>query len=61
MYKYLIRTPEGEKLYKADPFANYAEMRPGNASKTYDITKFKWTDGTWMHTLLAIFYRRMST
>ena len=48
MYKYLIRTPEGEKLYKADPFANYAEMRPGNASKTYDITKFKWTDGTWM-------------
>ena len=48
MYKYLIRTPEGEKLYKADPFANYAEMRPGNASKTYDITKFKWTDGAWM-------------
>ncbi len=48
MYKYLIRTPEGEKLYKADPFANYAEMRPGNASKTYDITKFKWTDDAWM-------------
>ena len=48
MYKYLIRTPEGEKLYKADPFANYAETRPGNASKTYDITKFKWTDGAWM-------------
>ena len=23
-------------------------MRPGNASKTYDITKFKWTDGAWM-------------
>ncbi len=49
MYKYLIRTSEGEKLYKADPFANYAEMRPGNASKTYDITKFKWTDATWMN------------
>lgn len=32
LYKYLIRTPAGEKLYKADPFANYAEMRPGNAS-----------------------------
>ncbi len=48
MYKYLIHTPEGEKLYKADPFANYAEMRPGNASKTYDISKFKWTDDTWM-------------
>lgn len=48
MYKYLIYTPSGEKRYKADPFANYAEMRPGNASKTFDIYKFKWTDSAWM-------------
>ncbi|MCM1262034.1 MAG: 1,4-alpha-glucan branching protein GlgB [Butyrivibrio sp.] len=48
MYKYLIRTPGGGKCYKADPFANYAEMRPGNASKTFDISKFKWGDGAWM-------------
>ena len=48
LYKYLIRTPAGEKLYKADPFANYSEMRPGNASKTFDISKFKWTDGAWL-------------
>ena len=48
LYKFLIHTPWGEKLYKADPFANYAEMRPGNASKTYDISKFKWTDSAWM-------------
>ena len=48
MYKYLIRTPSGEKRYKADPFANYSEMRPGNASKTFDISKFKWTDDAWM-------------
>ena len=48
LYKFLIRTPAGEKLYKADPFANYAEMRPGNASKTFDISKFKWTDGAWL-------------
>lgn len=48
MYKYLIHTPSGEKLYKADPFANYTEMRPGNASKTFDISKFKWSDGAWM-------------
>ena len=27
LYKFLIQTPYGEKLYKADPFANYAEMR----------------------------------
>ena len=48
MYKYLIQTPAGEKLYKADPFANYTEMRPGNASKNFDITKFKWSDDAWM-------------
>lgn len=50
LYKYLITTPDGEKLYKADPFANYAEMRPGNASRTFDIGKFKWTDDAWMKT-----------
>ncbi|MDE6749990.1 MAG: 1,4-alpha-glucan branching protein GlgB [Lachnospiraceae bacterium] len=48
MYKYLIHTNGGEKRYKADPFANYSEMRPGNASKTFDIYKFKWTDSAWM-------------
>lgn len=48
MYKYLIQTPSGEKLYKADPFANYTEMRPGNASKTFDISGFNWSDEAWM-------------
>lgn len=48
LYKFLIRTPAGEKLYKADPFANYAEMRPGNASRTFDISKFKWSDEAWL-------------
>lgn len=48
LYKYLIITQEGEKLYKADPFANSAELRPGTASRTTDLTKFRWTDTTWM-------------
>ncbi len=48
LYKYLIETPEGDKLYKADPYASYAEIRPGTASKIYDISKIKWTDNTWM-------------
>ncbi len=58
MYKYLIRTPAGEKLYKADPFANYTEMRPGNASKTFDITKFKWSDDAWMKARNGIDYNK---
>lgn len=48
LYKFLITTPTGEKLYKADPFANYAELRPGTASRTTDISGFKWTDDIWM-------------
>ena len=48
LYKYLITTPYGEKLYKADPFANSAELRPGTASKTADISGFRGTDGVWM-------------
>ena len=48
LYKYLIITQEWEKLYKADPFANSAELRPGTASRTTDLTKFRWTDTTWM-------------
>lgn len=48
MYKFLITTPGGKKLYKADPFANHAELRPGTASITTDITGFKWTDSKWM-------------
>ncbi|MEY8522180.1 1,4-alpha-glucan branching protein GlgB [Lachnospiraceae bacterium 38-10] len=48
MYKFLVVTEAGDKLYKADPFANYAEMRPGNASKTTDLSGFKWSDSAWL-------------
>ena len=48
LYKYLILTKDGNKLYKADPYANYAELRPGTASCVTDITKLKWTDDVWM-------------
>ena len=47
-YKFLIHTPSGEKLYKADPFANYAELRPGTASRIYDLNHFEWKDEKWM-------------
>ncbi len=48
MYKFVITTPSGEKIYKADPYGNYMELRPGNASKVTDLTGFKWTDHLWM-------------
>ncbi|MDC7301623.1 1,4-alpha-glucan branching protein GlgB [Agathobacter ruminis] len=48
LYKYLIISDTGEYLYKADPYASYAEMRPGTASAVADTEHFKWTDGVWM-------------
>ena len=48
LYKYLITTSRGEKLYKADPFANKAELRPGTASVTADMSKIRWQDTAWM-------------
>ena len=48
LYKFCITSPSGELLYKADPYANYAEKRPGNVSRVYDITNFKWNDSVWM-------------
>ena len=53
MYKYLIETQDGRKLYKADPYANYAELRPGTASKVADISKLKWSDEKWMEARAA--------
>ncbi len=48
LYKYLIHTPEGKKLYKADPYANASELRPGTASKTANLSGFSWGDEKWL-------------
>ncbi len=47
-YKFAIRTKKGELLYKADPYAFHAELRPGNASKVADVDHFKWSDDKWL-------------
>lgn len=48
LYKFFIKAKDGSTLYKADPFANYAEKRPGTASKIYNLNGFKWTDSKWI-------------
>ena len=48
MYKFLITTREGKKLYKADPFANYAQKRPNTASIVTNLEGFHWKDKKWM-------------
>ncbi len=44
MYKYLIHGYDGQDYYKADPFAFYSELRPGTASRVYDLADYDWTD-----------------
>ena len=48
LYKYCITAQDGSKKYKADPYANWAELRPGTASRTVDISGYKWGDARWM-------------
>ena len=47
-YKFEINAHSGVVLQKADPYANFAELRPGTASMTYDIGGYSWKDKKWM-------------
>lgn len=47
-YKYEIKNRRGEPMLKADPYANYAELRPGNASVVWDLSKYDWQDEVWL-------------
>ncbi len=47
-YKFFIQAQDGSILYKADPYANFAEKRPGTASRIYNLEGFDWTDSKWM-------------
>ena len=49
IYKYEIKNRKGEPMLKADPYGNFAELRPNNASVVWDIGKFQWTDDSWMN------------
>ena len=48
LYKYCIETPWFEKILKSDPYAYYAEVRPDNASRVYDIEGYEWHDSEWL-------------
>lgn len=48
IYKYEIKTREGLPMLKADPYANYAQLRPDTASIICDLSKFSWDDEAWL-------------
>lgn len=47
LYKYAIETPDNKVLYKADPYAFYAEKKPNTASCLYNMSKYQWHDSPW--------------
>ncbi len=44
----MIITQEGKALYKADPYANAAQLRPETASVITNLKGFKWSDSEWV-------------
>jgi len=48
LYKFAITTASGKVILKSDPYAQYAEFRPGTASVITDTSNFKWSDDAWM-------------
>ena len=48
VYKYEIKFKNGDPALKADPYANYAELRPNTASVVWELNQFTWTDDEWM-------------
>ncbi|HKM00070.1 MAG TPA: 1,4-alpha-glucan branching protein GlgB [Mobilitalea sp.] len=48
IYKYALCTASGEILYKSDPYAFAAQLRPETASVVYDLEGYTWTDEAYM-------------
>ena len=47
-YKYVIRSQDGSRLEKADPFARRTETPPATASVAWPADGYAWSDTTWM-------------
>ena len=49
LYKYEIRSRNGDVFLKADPYAFYSEVRPNTSSIVYHVDKkYRWHDKEWM-------------
>ncbi|UYL09624.1 1,4-alpha-glucan branching protein GlgB [Bdellovibrio sp. SKB1291214] len=46
-YKFIITSPQGHKIEKADPYAFYSEEAPKTASKIWNLD-YQWQDQEWM-------------
>ncbi|GGQ98851.1 1,4-alpha-glucan branching protein GlgB [Deinococcus ruber] len=49
-YKYAITGPNGQTVWKADPYATTSELRPKTASVIWQDQPYFWGDDDWMST-----------
>lgn len=47
LYKYEIRTKDGQVVLKSDPYGFYAQLRPHTASIVYNLFDYQWQDHQW--------------
>jgi 1,4-alpha-glucan branching enzyme len=48
IYKYEIKHRNSNPQLKSDPYSNFCELRPNNASVVWDINHYQWNDQEWM-------------
>ncbi|GIW43643.1 MAG: 1,4-alpha-glucan branching enzyme GlgB [Candidatus Binatia bacterium] len=49
LYKYWVESASSDyKVAKADPYAFFAELRPGTASRVWDLGGYAWSDAEWL-------------
>ena len=49
LYKFGIKARDGNIVYKTDPLAFFAELRPGVAAVAWDLDNYAWNDVAWMN------------
>ncbi len=47
LYKFEIKTQDGQILIKSDPFQFYGEYRPNTSSIVRDLDRYQWQDKEW--------------
>ncbi len=48
LYKFGVMQHDGRVVYKVDPFALYAELRPGVSGRAWALDNYSWGDQAWM-------------
>ncbi|MGL4363460.1 MAG: 1,4-alpha-glucan branching protein GlgB [Cellulosilyticaceae bacterium] len=48
LYQFEIKTQDNHILFKADPYAQYSELRPGRASRVWKRDTYEWQDEKWL-------------